>query len=90
MIWYNANMILRVGFNLFIFLSILFLPWQSYALFLLAGFFLYDNYYEGIAWGVFLDTVSGGVGGMVYWYTVYVVLLYIAVWYLKPLIRFYD
>lgn len=82
-------MIWRLSFNLGIFLSILFLPWQSVVLFLLAGFFYYDLYVEGVVWGFALDVVFGGGSSQNIWYTTYTLGCFIVTYFIKPYIRFY-
>ena len=83
-------MILRVGYNLFILVSLATMPWQSIMLFIVAGFFLYDHYFEGVLWAVVLDTVSGGYMGGMYWYTLVSVAAYVAVGRAKHYIQWYD
>ena len=83
-------MLYRIGFNLFIAASLVYLPWQSYVLFIAAGFFLYDNYYEGIMWGMMIDAVSGTQTSMMWWYTIYTVVLFGVVGWSKKYLRFYD
>lgn len=83
-------MIIRIGFNLLVLASILALPWQSTALILLAGFFLFDNYFEGLVWALALDLTFTSTAGITWWYTTYVLACYLGTSLLKPQIRMYD
>lgn len=89
MVWYNTRMIMRIGFNIGILLAIIYMPYQSVALFLLAGFFYYDIYIEGIIWAMLLDVVFGGGSSQSYWYTLYACMAWGATYALKPYIRLY-
>ena len=92
-------MLYRIGYNLFIFISIVSLPWYSYALFILAGFFLFDRYIEGIMWGAWIDAVFAGsqttVGSWFdlwnyYFFTTTAIIGFFATSRLKQSLSWYD
>lgn len=83
-------MLMRVAYNLFILLSIAYLPWPSVVLFVVAGFFLYDNYLEGVLWAALVDAASGGILEGAYLYTAGSVIAYLVIARVKKHIQWYE
>ena len=80
----------RIGYNLFLILSVLFLPWYVYVCFIVAGLYLFDNFFEALVFGVFIDVVFTGPENMSYWFTTVSFMSFVFVQWSKTKISYYD
>ena len=85
---------MRVIANIFLFLSVLFLPWWMTAIFIIAALFIFKNFYEAIAWGFFGDLLYGISIAAFFNFGLFLTLgagtIFFIVEFLKKRIRYYQ
>lgn len=65
---------MRIAFHIALIISILFCPWWTGAIIMIAACFLLDRFYEGILYGIIVDALYGtsfGIHGFSYSGTVF-------------------
>ena len=68
------------------------LPWYIYASLIIAGIFLFKNFYEGIVWVVVVEILYGPASNVILDHSFLVLMLALGVLALlvKQSVRFYD
>ncbi|PIP86381.1 hypothetical protein COV42_02310 [Candidatus Campbellbacteria bacterium CG11_big_fil_rev_8_21_14_0_20_44_21] len=83
----------RFFFNIILFFSIFLLNWWLFGILLLAGFFLFKNFYEGLVYAAFYDlifTVNGLPFYGAYQAVIFSFILLVLSEYFKKYLKFYP
>lgn len=85
-------MLQRLLYNALLFLSIALFPWPMYTALIIAGVFLFRNFYEALAWLVIVEVLFAPSGVPLYqhWYLVSVGIILIISVYTKRVMRWYE
>ncbi len=77
---------MRIAFHCALILSILFCPWWTGAIIMIAACFLLDRFYESVIYGIAVDALYGssfGIHGFVYTGTVFCVAVFLSASFIR-------
>ena len=82
----------RLLYSVLLFFSIMVLPWYVYASLIIAGMFLFNNFYEGIVWVIIIEILYGPPGIDIFQHTfmLWMVAATIVALVIKRSVRYYD
>ncbi|MCX6756440.1 MAG: hypothetical protein NTX85_03805 [Candidatus Nomurabacteria bacterium] len=82
----------RLIFSSVLFLTFFIFPWWIPAILSLAGIFIYVDFYEALAIGVMFFAVyfSGGLFLSAFYYSAFLIVLFIGLNYIKKFMIFYQ
>jgi len=85
-----ALMLYRIGYTIFLLISIITLPWYVYVFFIIAGMYLFDFFYESLFFAVFSDVIYDNNTDIALWYTTLLTGMFLVVEWSKSKISYYD
>lgn len=82
----------RILYNIFIFFAVALLVWPIYTALIIAGVFLFKNFFESIAWIVIIEILFApvGIGLLGHWYALVFIALVLVAAYSKQVMRWYE